>query len=94
VEAARDEVDARIDRGHRLDDVVDARMRAADHEHHAVGRIEGQRKLAQLERAGLSDTSAIRCMPGAICVVLSTSRMSACGHAAPKRITSAGLPSK
>ena len=43
---------------------------------------------------GLSDTSAIRCMPGAICVVLSISRMSACGHAAPKRITSAGLPSK
>ncbi len=43
VEPADDEVDSWVDRGRGCDDLVDARMRAAHHDNHAVGRVNGQR---------------------------------------------------
>lgn len=42
---------------------------------------------------GLSETRAIRWIPGAICVVLSISLKLAAGQAVPNRITAGGVPS-
>src|SRR4029077_13209616 len=53
METAGNEIDARVDLRRRLDDLVDARMRATDDDYHAVGSIERERQLAQLERSGL-----------------------------------------
>src|SRR5205085_11131240 len=50
METAGDAVDWWIDRRRGCDDVVDARMRAAHYDRYAVGRVNGERQLAQLER--------------------------------------------
>src|SRR5712692_7958953 len=39
VEPTGDEVNARVDRGRGFDDLVDARVGAADDDHHPVGRV-------------------------------------------------------
>ena len=51
MESARDEVNTRIDRSRGLHNPVDARMRAANDDHDAFRRIDGQRQLAQFQRA-------------------------------------------
>src|SRR5438552_18531480 len=53
METAGDEIDARIDRRRSFDDLVDARVRAADDYDHAVRRIECERQFAQFERPRL-----------------------------------------
>src|SRR5512136_2239224 len=50
METAGDEVDSWVYRGRSCDDLVDARMRAAHHDHYAVGRVDRERQLAQLQR--------------------------------------------
>jgi hypothetical protein len=43
VESARDEVNVRIDLGRFGNDVLDARVRTANHQHDTFGRVDGQR---------------------------------------------------
>src|SRR4051812_23301103 len=93
METAGNEIDARVDLRRRLDDFVDAWMRATDDDHRALGRIERERELAQLERSGLighqgDQMDSRRDLGGR-----SMSWKFASGHAAPKRIVSGGAPS-
>ena len=52
MEPAGDKMDARIDLRRGFHDLIDARMRAAHHHHHALGRVDGKRQLAQFQRSG------------------------------------------
>src|SRR5580658_6937630 len=53
VKAANDQVDLWVDGASRFHNLVNAGMRAAHHDDHAVGRIDGERQLTQLERSWL-----------------------------------------
>ena len=50
---AGNKMDARIDLRDGFHDLVDAGMRAAHHDHHAIGRVDGKRQLAQFQRTRL-----------------------------------------
>jgi hypothetical protein len=43
VKAAHDQMDARVNRAGRFDDLVNARMGTPNHQHNAVGRFDRQR---------------------------------------------------
>ena len=51
VKAAGDQVDSWVDCAGCFDDPVNAGMRTAHHDHHAVRRIDGERELAQFQRS-------------------------------------------
>src|SRR6185295_59370 len=53
MQTAGDETDARVDLRGGLDDLVDAGVRAAHHDDQSVGRVDGERQLAQLQRPRL-----------------------------------------
>ena len=53
VKPAGKKMDARVDRRRSVHDLVDAGMRARDHDDHTVGRIERERQFTQFERTRL-----------------------------------------
>src|SRR5712671_7191610 len=48
VEPAEHQIHSRVDSSGSLDDLLDARVRAARHEHDALRSLQGERQLAQL----------------------------------------------
>ena len=60
LESARDEVNVRIDRGCFGNDGLDARVRTANQQHDAVGRVDGKRQLLQLFRVRWRSSTGIR----------------------------------
>src|SRR5947208_4809516 len=51
VKPARDQMDARVDRAGRFNNLVNAWMRAPNHKHDAIRRVDSQRPLAQFQCA-------------------------------------------
>ena len=91
---AGNKMDAGVDLRRSIHDLVDAGMRARDHDDHTVGRIERERQFTQFERTRLvgDQCDQMGCRV-AISTFLSTSWKLATGRAAPNRITSGGTPS-
>jgi len=53
VKAANDQVDSWAECAGRFDDLVNTGMRTPYHDHHSVGRIDGERQLTQFQRSRL-----------------------------------------
>jgi hypothetical protein len=93
MKAARDKVNARIDRSRGFNDLVNAGMQTTNHDDHAIRRIDGERQLTQFQRSRLIRHQCDQMDIGSNLDILVDELEVSPGQADPNRMISGGVPS-